>query len=114
MALGFYEMNRNGLRIIGHGGDILFFHSDLFLIPERKVGLFVSMNSGGNGAASFWIRDHLAHAFVDRYFPADRTAPVALPKAREHGDALAGTYEFSPRELSTATSMHPRRNRSRQ
>ncbi len=105
MALGFYEMNHNGLRIIGHGGDILFFHSDLFLIPERGVGVFVSMNSGGDGAASFWIRDHLARAFVDRYFPAARTAPVALPTAREHGDLLAGTYEFSRRSASSAFAL---------
>src|SRR5581483_4007460 len=29
MALGFYEESRNGHRIIGHGGDTVYFHSDL-------------------------------------------------------------------------------------
>src|SRR5262249_35419057 len=29
MAYGFYEESRNGHRIIGHGGDTVYFHSDL-------------------------------------------------------------------------------------
>src|SRR6266446_6743808 len=34
MALGFYEESRNGHRIIGHGGDTVYFHSDLHLILD--------------------------------------------------------------------------------
>src|SRR6185312_8485022 len=30
MLLGFYEMNRNGRRIIGHAGDTALFHSELY------------------------------------------------------------------------------------
>ena len=52
MALGFYEESRNGHRIIGHGGDTNWFHSDLHLIPDANVGFFVSYNSGGNGKGS--------------------------------------------------------------
>ena len=32
MALGFYEESRNGHRIIGHGGDTVYFHSGLHLV----------------------------------------------------------------------------------
>ena len=52
MCLGFYEESRNGHRIIGHGGDTNWFHSDLHLIPDANVGFFVSYNSGGNGKGS--------------------------------------------------------------
>src|SRR5437879_1361777 len=44
MALGFYEETRNGHRIIGHGGDTLYFHSDLHLIHRSNVGFCVSLN----------------------------------------------------------------------
>src|SRR6266581_8352709 len=52
MALGFYEETRNGHRIIGHGGDTLYFHSDLHLIHASNVGFFVSYNSAGKGEVS--------------------------------------------------------------
>src|SRR5947208_2049190 len=47
MALGFYEQNMNGHRVIGHGGDTELFHSDMLLLPGDNVGLFVSYNSAG-------------------------------------------------------------------
>ena len=71
MAYGFYEESRNGHRIIGHGGDTLYFHSDLHLIPDAGVGFFVSHNSLGGGKATrlerrcgrcSWIVISLTHA----------------------------------------------------
>ena len=47
MALGFYHEDRNGLNIVGHGGDTVFFHSDLHLFLDKNVGLYISMNSVG-------------------------------------------------------------------
>ncbi|HCY56668.1 MAG TPA: serine hydrolase, partial [Oceanicaulis sp.] len=51
MLLGFYEQNRNGHRIIGHGGDTTLFHSNLHLYLDHGVGLYISMNSSGRGGA---------------------------------------------------------------
>ncbi len=67
MCYGFYEESRNGKRIIGHGGDTVFFHSDLHLILDENVGFFVSYNSAGAGETS--ARTNLFEAFLDRYFP---------------------------------------------
>jgi len=64
MALGFYEESRNGHRIIGHGGDTVYFHSDLHLILDANTGFFVSYNSGGKGEAS--TRTILFDRFLDR------------------------------------------------
>ena len=36
-------------RIIGHGGDTRWFHTDLALIPEEKLGVFVSYNPSTGG-----------------------------------------------------------------
>ena len=76
MAFGFYEQNRNGVRIIGHGGDTRLFHSGLWLFPERDLGVFVSYNSVGGAAA----REEFIDSFVDRFFPTDsepETPPIA-------------------------------------
>ena len=67
MCLGFYEESRNGQRIIGHGGDTGWFHSDLHLIPAANIGFFVSYNSAGKGQIN--PRGAVWEKFLDRYFP---------------------------------------------
>jgi len=44
-ALGFYEKSSHGLRIIGHGGDTQWFHTDMAIMPEENIGVFVSYNT---------------------------------------------------------------------
>ncbi len=102
MALGFYQQNTNGMRVIGHGGATNFFKSDLSLILDAGVGIFISLNSAGAGSASFELRENLRTAFMDRYFPVAEPEPTALPTAAEHGRALAGVYEMSRRSASNA------------
>lgn len=97
MALGFYQQNRNGLRIVAHGGDTQFFHSDLVLVLDEGVGLFISVNSGGSGMANWNIRQQLFESFIDRYFPAEGEEPERLATALEHGQAIVGAYESSRR-----------------
>jgi CubicO group peptidase (beta-lactamase class C family) len=92
MALGFYHEDRNGLSIVGHGGDTVFFHSDLHLIPEKNVGLYISMNSVGKNGAAHPLREQLLHQFVDRYYPAPQPTLPTAPTAKAHGDAMAGHY----------------------
>jgi len=96
MCLGFYEESRNGHRIIGHGGDTNWFHSDLHLIPDANVGFFVSYNSPGNGKGSG--RTLLWEKFLDRYFPY---TPPPMPRAadaKEQAQKVAGNYLVSRRE----------------
>ena len=40
MLLGFYQMNRNGHRIIGHAGDTQWFHSEMVAAPRRPCRHF--------------------------------------------------------------------------
>ncbi|MCP4898183.1 MAG: serine hydrolase [bacterium] len=73
---GFYRSDRNGQIVFGHGGDISQFHSNLSLLPECGLGIFVSFNSDPAGAA----RSKLIAAFIDHFFPSDflRAAPEAV------------------------------------
>jgi len=96
MALGFYEQNMNGHRVIGHGGDTEAFHSDMLLMPEANVGMFVSYNSAGrpdHGDA----RGDLFIKFMDRYFPAAPGNEPTLATAKDDAQSVAGLYKISRR-----------------
>jgi CubicO group peptidase (beta-lactamase class C family) len=86
MALGFYEENRNQLHIIGHGGDLSYFHSDMHLVLDKGVGFFVSYNSSGKG--DFDVRSALWHQFLDRYFPFSE--PTTESAGKQAGESVAG------------------------
>ncbi|HKF53979.1 MAG TPA: serine hydrolase [Blastocatellia bacterium] len=94
MAYGFYEESRNGHRIIGHGGDTVYFHSDLHLIPDSNLGFFVSYNSAGKGGSP---RTALWESFLDRYFPYTPLDQPAIASAKEDVKKTAGQYIFSRR-----------------
>ena len=96
MALGFYEENRNGLRIVGHGGDLNYFHSDMHLVLDKGVGFFVSYNSAGKGEID--ERTALWNKFLDRYYS------YSEPKAEDAGkpaDSVSGKYLASRRAQTT-------------
>jgi CubicO group peptidase (beta-lactamase class C family) len=99
MALGFYEETRNGHRIIGHGGDTIYFHSDLHLIQDVNVGFFVSYNSAGKGEVSG--RTILFEKFLDRYFSYTPPAAAAVASAKEDAQQVAGQYVASRRGETT-------------
>jgi hypothetical protein len=95
MALGFYHEDRNGLNIVGHGGDTVFFHSDLHLFLDKNVGLYISMNSLGKNGAAQPLREELLQQFADRYYAAPAQNLPTLDTAKAHGDALSGHYVSS-------------------
>lgn len=97
MALGFYEESRNGLRIIGHGGDLNYFHSDMHLIPSEGLGFFVSYNSLGK--AELDVRTALWGKFLDRYFPVAETNGPDVKTAKTH--SIEGKYLSSRRAQTT-------------
>jgi CubicO group peptidase (beta-lactamase class C family) len=98
MLLGFYESNYNGHRVVSHGGDTQWFHSDLSLFIDDGVGLYISMNAPGREGASSKVRVALFEEFADRYFPADVPAGEVDEKtAAEHAAMIAGTYSISRR-----------------
>lgn len=96
MCLGFYEETTNGHRVIAHGGDTEWFHSNMLLLVNDGVGLFVSYNSAGapNHGDS---RGALWEAFMDRYFPAPPSNEPTLASAAADAKSVAGPYNFSRR-----------------
>jgi CubicO group peptidase (beta-lactamase class C family) len=106
MLLGFYEDNYNGHRVIAHGGDTQWFHSDLNLFIDNGVGLFISVNSLGKDGAAQGVRESLFREFTDRYFPGPTaTGEVASQVAAEHARLMSGRYEMSRRSQSSFFSF---------
>lgn len=103
MAYGFYEESRNGQRIIGHGGDTIYFHSDLHLLADAGVGFFVSYNSIGRG--QIFQQMILWDAFLNRYFPAPPFNSPTLDSAKNDALAVSGNYMISRRSESLFKSL---------
>ncbi|HEX8898663.1 MAG TPA: serine hydrolase domain-containing protein, partial [Chthoniobacterales bacterium] len=63
-AIGFIlmEYSMNGQRIVGHGGDTIYFHSDMIVLPDAHVGLFISYNSAGSRPGG--LRTEINRAFL--------------------------------------------------
>ncbi|MEU3309659.1 serine hydrolase domain-containing protein [Nocardiopsis sp. NPDC006832] len=108
MTLGFFEEDRNGHRIIGHGGDTSFFHTHMQIYPEDDTGIFISLNSGGHEKTStLQLREAVMFGFADRYFPEqEQEEPLPAggevsegPERRAH--AVAGSYNGSRSTPST-------------
>jgi hypothetical protein len=103
MCLGFYEETRNGQRIIGHGGDTAWFHSDLHLMPAANLGFFVSYNSAGKGQIN--ARGAVWEKFLDRYFPyqvPDATTPSTSAQDMQE---VSGSYINSRRAATNVLSF---------
>lgn len=96
MALGWMDGRRNGRRILRHEGSTQYTHSEMMLVPEAGLGLFVVYNSRDGGHA----RRDLTRAFVDRYLPAMR--PQFAPNKSDSSLAqYAGAYRSERRSFTT-------------
>jgi CubicO group peptidase (beta-lactamase class C family) len=99
IGLGFYQVWREGLKWIGHQGDLVAFHSLFFVEPKQQLVLFISYNSVGSARRT---RPELLDAFSDRYFPAELQQPfiAAAPDSTRLRD-IEGTYQSTRRADST-------------
>lgn len=96
-CMGFYQDWRNGLRWIGHEGDLIAFHSLFFMEPQQKIVLFVSYNSAGGGGEP---RPEIINFFSDRYFP-DAAKVDWLKTPLSELKTISGMYQATRRAEST-------------
>ena len=90
MGLVYWDLSRNGHRIVGHGGDTQLFHTMLEIYPDDNTGVFISMNAAGKNGAPGTIREDLMRAFSDRYFPGEQTDAGKAPTAEESQQHAVG------------------------
>jgi CubicO group peptidase (beta-lactamase class C family) len=97
-AHGFIEDDMNNVRIIGHGGDTIYYHSLALIIPDKKLGFFISTNAGTGGIVTI----PLFMEFVNKFFPAPTGAELikSISTARPDYTKYVGTYRVNRRDES--------------
>jgi CubicO group peptidase (beta-lactamase class C family) len=95
---GFKERFVNGERLIGHGGDIGTYSSQMILHLEDGWGLYLQYNVFNDA-----LRERLIAAFMDRYYPAaaPENAPDTLVMSEEDLERFAGPYRWVKHSRST-------------
>lgn len=104
MAHGFIESFIHGYRAIGHGGGTIHFLSDMQMIPELGLGVFISTNTSGGGGE---LIDGFVSSLVARYYPEGPRA-IPEPEGIEAGRPLAeyaGTYLSTRRPFTTVERL---------
>ncbi len=91
VTYGFVEWDRNGQRMLWHGGSTSLFQSIIILLPEHDVGLFVIYNKKSESEAGRELRQD----FLDRYYPAESEPPHPMPDHETRVDLFTGTYRES-------------------
>jgi hypothetical protein len=101
LGFTFMEYWMSPVRVIGHGGDTLWFHSDMVLVPEAHLGYFISYNSLGKNIGGG--RGEVQRAFMNRYFPPPGEPKVDVDSntAKLDGRAVSGVYEGTRRGETT-------------
>ncbi len=103
LAHGFIESHPHGYRAIGHGGGTVHFLSDMQLVPDLGLGVFISTNTSGGGGE---LIDGFVPALLERYFPpgplqAVSAAAEAAPDAAVGAKPGRALGEYAGRYLST-------------
>jgi CubicO group peptidase (beta-lactamase class C family) len=101
LGITFMEYLTEPVRIIAHGGDTVYFHSDMILVPDARFGYFLSYNSLGKDVGGG--RGEVWRTLVNRYFPGSgQSKPdVDLNMAKSDGRAVSGLYDGTRRGETT-------------
>ena len=95
---GWMEYDQGDERIVGHAGDTAFFHSFMILVPERKLGLFVSYNT-----AEVMTQPYLlAEGVIQRYLSIEQ---AFVPAPAIDLAPYAGTYRMARHNETTAEKL---------
>lgn len=96
-TLGFQEGELNGQRLLSHAGADTMFITDLSLVPEQKLGIFLSYSGGDADSAMASMKS----AFFNRYFPISQEKDISfLPTTKEDLQPFTGSYKFTRRNKS--------------
>jgi CubicO group peptidase (beta-lactamase class C family) len=101
LGITFMEYWMNPVRVIAHGGDTVYFHSDMVLVPDAHVGYFISYNSLGKNVGGG--RGEVLRAFMNRYFPNSSEAKVDVDpnSSKSDGRTVSGVYDGTRRGETT-------------
>ena len=101
-AHGFEEYRLENPQVIGHGGVTYHFYSQMALVPEANLGLFVVDNTSTGRE----LVDSLVETFIDHYFPPSAdTSPAPLMNSSTDLRSIAGSYVPTPFSFGTHAKL---------
>jgi CubicO group peptidase (beta-lactamase class C family) len=106
-AYGLFDMSDNGQRALGHQGYLPQHFSQMLLLLDQQLGIFVVYNSLGARAGQL-TDQHMGfqRAFFDHYYPAPAAAPIQPPAdfAKRVGK-FVGLYTLTNNHTTTAEKV---------
>ena len=101
VAHGFQDLHYRGLRLLGHAGGTAAFLTNMILVPELNLGIFISQNS----AEDFVPIQQFPGQLID-YISGESYEPFLLEESdTDELDELAGTYLNNRRVFSTFSAV---------
>ncbi len=105
IAHGFIETRLHGYPGYGHGGGTGHFLSDMVMVPDLGLGIFISTNTteGGGRLIQGFARD-----FIRRFYPPGPLFPEEMAAAKESRQDVAGNWivtrrsHTGPEKIATA------------
>ena len=95
-AHGFWANQISGLETLEHGGAVFNFYTNLVLIPEARIGIFVSTN----GAEGRQFTQDLPRMVVEQFLASRAPVAPTLAGFAERAEPLTGTYRSTRRNYS--------------
>ena len=97
ISYGFFRHRYGQVESLEHGGATLWFHSNLVVVPELGVGIFISTNTDTGGKFAY----ELPELILERYFPQARAAALPVPPKDFNPQRFVGTYASERTASST-------------
>jgi hypothetical protein len=88
ISYGFFQQRYGQVQSIEHGGALPWFHSDLVVVPELGIGIFISTNTDTGGE----LANELPGLVLERYFPRARASPPPAPPKNFDAQRFVGDY----------------------
>ena len=102
---GFFDLSDNGQRTLGSEGYFPPMHSQLLLLPDQNLGVFVTYNSAGADELTI---QHIGfqRAFFDHYYSAPAVAPIQAPADfADRAGRFVGVYRNSSSPHTTIIKL---------
>ena len=101
VAVGFFEAHQNGLRLLRHGGTATNYGSFLCLIPEKRIGIFITHNGGDESLSKRTVQQ-----FINRFFPGTHSEPTWNKNTTMELSEINGEYIMNRFSQSTIEKLN--------
>jgi CubicO group peptidase (beta-lactamase class C family) len=102
-AYGLFDFSDNGQWVLGHTGYAPVMVSELLLLPDQHLGVYVTYNSlGAREGALVFQHFGFQKAFLDHYYPAPAVSPIHPPvDFAQRAERFAGFYKTANNHSTT-------------